>query len=172
MNARDWFDQMGSEGGFGAILDAARLEFGRGATRWLADTMGVNIRQAQRWYKGETRPGRDAMARFPGGPSGPLRSAIAAVNLAKVHRIKVGSIDVFSLSDGAPDGSRKPPTLDVGGVMGEVAALVHAGRLADAEELFDRAVLNAYEGRDLRDDDGLGAVLGISDYASGIEVVD
>lgn len=153
------------------LLAVVRAEHGAGATRWLADQAGVDIRQAQRWYKGEGTPGKAAAARM-GGIEAQLRRPLAAMRLRGVRRVSVGTIEVQSLSAGAPDGKRRPPVLDVGGIMGKVADAFAAGEDHKAQALFDSAVLNAYEGRGLEDQDGLASVLGISEYADGVTVVD
>lgn len=150
----------------------ARVQHGQGATRWLADRAGVDIRQAQRWYRGEGTPGHKAASAFPGIIE-EMRRAYVAAQLRTVRQVRVGTLAVRALSSGKPDGKRRPPdVLDVAGIMDQVAAAWEAGRDRQAQDLFDGAVINAYAGEPLGDDSGLASMLGITDYEAGVTVVD
>jgi hypothetical protein len=163
------------EGSWDDQMAAIRAEHGRGAARWLADTLGRSARQARRYLSGEARP-RKVDADKLAAMSKHAGRRIAADKLRSIRTVRVGHVDVVELSpvEPEPGGARNVGARNVGGAMGVVADAWLSGMDDQAADAFDAAVITAYAGdevtaQEAANPSGLGSVLGIGNYRDGID---
>lgn len=180
-----------------AALDAIREDHGGRATRWLADRMGISLRQAQRYMRGEglsgrtaaNRARRDAVVAAAAEPRQAaaqqvrrdvMRSAsrrwVAAGLLRRASRVTVGRVGVWDKSKNRPAGFRNVGTHRVGtngltsGQLAAVAEMLEQGYEQGALHAFSDALLDAYS---VSKGDPPGTASGplfIYEYPSGIQV--
>lgn len=143
-------------------LDAIRAEHGRGTSRWIANTFGVNPRTARKYLAGEINPGRAGSQRRQAVLASASPAFVAAQRLRRARRLVVGSVRVRYLD--RDEGSREVGTLsvdsDLADKLNEVADLLEEGDMEAAEDALSGAILDAYG--DLAD------TLTISDYENGL----
>jgi hypothetical protein len=169
--------QLGAPASFAEAINVLR---DRGS-QWLADTFGVSRRTAQRWLAGTQQPGnteagrarRQAVMRTP--ISAATRRRLAAAALRRARTLSVGKIKVATKSTGKPAGSRSIGTVLVDAEarveLDEVADLLDAGEIGDAELAMSECVLGLYAvqtvrgGRENRD--AARAHLYVYDYPTG-----
>lgn len=183
--------------GVDAAIAAIREDHGAGATRWLQQHLGVTLRSAQRYMRGErlggrtaaNRARRDQLIEAAAAPrreqaqrvrAGIMREAsrrwVAAGLLRRATRVTVGRVGVWDKSKNRPAGSRSVGSHRVGengltsAQLAGVAAALEAGEEEDALHAFSDALLDAYA---VANGDAPGTVSGplfIYDYPSGIQV--
>lgn len=166
----EFVQRVGEPGDWHEAADEIKAEHGKRASRWLSDRLGVSLRQAQRYLKGDVRvPPADRQAAIVGGVD---RTRAAARHIRTATRIVVGKI-VMMTSSG-------PTTRNVGevpvtpGMQRELNAAADAldrGETDRAADLFGAAVLDSYfskgnaGGRHRQND------MGVSGYGDGSYVL-
>lgn len=179
-----------------AALEAIRAEHGRNSTRWLADQMGISLRQAQRYMAGQGLSGRTAANRARRDAvielgAAPVRAQaqrvradvsrqasrrwIAAALIRKATRVSVGRVKVWDKSANRPAGSRHVGSHRVDNrrmraQLNQAASLLESGDEEGAMHAFSDALLDAYS---TSKGDPPGMVSGplyIYDYPTGIDL--
>jgi hypothetical protein len=159
------------------VLDYARQEHGRGATRWLADTLSVTQRTAQRYFTGQHSPTRHQVREHLGPLVESLRAEAqaeadqlhreeTAAYLAEIQALRPrGPLLVRSKSD-----LKELPTIrkvvDYYRVdLTEAAEAWRAGDDERAEELLSDQIIGGYGGSGT----GLAEILEVDDYLGGLD---
>lgn len=175
------FDQaiasLGRPRSFGEAIAALRAQHGKSLTRFLADELGVTMRTAQRYAKGEFRPSTRTAAgreRLDKTLRAVDRGRNAARLLRNAKRVNVGRVRVVDRSSGKPAGTRMVGAHRVGDTLTaveleNVADLLDAGDFDSAAEEFSNAMLDAYS---VSKNDPPGTASGpllIVEYLTGIQ---
>lgn len=170
MKSGDWMRSKSRGASFGEWMTGVRQHHGREASKWLSEKLGVSRRTAQRYLAGSQQPSAKTGKRLNRvKASAPISRQVAANRIAGVRRVNCGTASVVSKSDGTPDGIRRLNEVDLPpGVMEQIAELYRQGEDAEAEAMFDDAVMAIYGGDPADDREGLASVLGVTNYEDGI----
>lgn len=178
MNFQTAIASLGRPKTFGEAIAAIRAEHGKRASKFLAEQLGVTMRTAQRYLKGEFQPRTNTAAgrtRREGVMRAASRRWVAAALLRNATRVNVGRVRVWDKSKDRPAGTRFVGMHTVGGTLlaedlVAVADLLQDGREDEALFAFSDAMLDAYS-RDKGDPPGTASgPLYIYDYLTGIQV--
>ncbi|MFC7344533.1 hypothetical protein [Saccharopolyspora griseoalba] len=129
--------------------DVIRAQFGRGATRWVAQEAGISMRSAQRWMSGN--PPASRTGRLRKLASDQLKVQAFGRRLQASTVVRVGEIRLrYGRTE--DQGKRCPYNTKNGSEWFNVSGLesngvldaLKAGDIEKAEELFSQAVLDAY----------------------------
>lgn len=166
----EFVQRIGEPGDWHEAADEIKSQHGRGASRWLADRLGVSLRQAQRYLKGDVRvPPATRQASIVEGVD---RSKAAARHIRTATRLSIGSIEMATSS-----GTTKrnvgdmPVTPGMRGNLNAAADALEAGDVDQAGALFGSAVLDSYfskgnaGGRHKQND------MGVTGYGDGAYVL-
>lgn len=178
MNFNQAIASLGRPKTFGEAIAALRAEHGKATTRVLADRLGVTIRTAQRYVRGQFEPntrttaGRERREKTMLAAS---RRWVAAGLLRRATHVNVGRVAVLDKSKNRPGGTRFVGLHRVGDTvpaqaLSQIAGQIQAGQMAQAEEAFSTLMLDAYA---VSRGDQAGAASGplaVSDYLTGIQV--
>lgn len=131
-------------------MDDYRAEHGRHASRALADRFGVSQRTAQRWLKGEQRPGgkagtapaREAERKITRSVN---RPRAAARHIRGAQTIHVGTVYLRASSKSGPRNvGDLRVTPDMRAELDRVADLIEAGDLDAADRAMQGVILTGY----------------------------
>lgn len=151
-------------------MDEYRAEHGRHASRVLADRFGVSQRTAQRWLKGEQRPG---------GKSGTARAAEAEQRITRAvdrnrsaarhvrgaQTVHVGTVFLRVSKDYGPRNvGDLRVTPDMRAELDRVADLIEAGELDAADRAMQGVILTGYFGKGNVGSRMAHESMGIDDY--------
>lgn len=188
MRAEEWIASLAAappppaEPMWSDVVSAARGAFpARGAAaRFLAQTMGVTQRTAQRYLTGQHAPKRAAVRAAAAPLYDAIRQARAADHvkatrarvaraLRNIGKVKPGKVIVYSKSGKPVATKRVIGWLDgMAAGLAKVADLWKAGKTREAGAALEKAILNRYGGARSDARDGLADTLGVVDFAQGI----
>lgn len=168
-SARDWRD----------VVRAVHRSAGRGASRAIAEAVGVSTTTARRWIaKAEGRGGQAPSQRVAGRMEAIMDMAdddmMIADALMSAQAIDCGVVKV--VYDGRDQGHRTIGLLTVDGPMQaelqQAAALIMEGDHAGAEQLISDALLGGYSSQRARDSrDILRGTLKITSFRTGLHIM-
>lgn len=145
-------------------IQAIRAEHGDQASRFLANRLGIGIRQAQRYLAGQVRRPKEDKGRALRGAADPAR--IAASRLRSARTISMGKVPVGY--DGKSRGTITPGVLTVDGVLrgelDQVAQALESGDYNEADRLFSQAIIGAKEATRGNNRDTARSHINITDY--------
>jgi transcriptional regulator with XRE-family HTH domain len=166
----DAMRSLGRPRNIGEALRAFRAQHGKGASRALADRLGVSLRQAQRYLRGDIK--RPPVEKERAIRDSADRRVIASNALTGARTVSVGRVGVV---DSRGKRSTRPAgTLVVDDQMR--AALAEAARLHEqgddrgAEAAMGAAIMGGYS-RASRDNRTIApGALSVTDYPDGLDV--
>ena len=151
-------------------LGALREEHGRHTSRYLADRLGVSVRQAQRYLRGDIRRVSSERSTLIRGAVDNNRLAAQRIRNARI--VSVGKVSAVSKSKGTSTGSRSIGVLTIDATMRQeldrAAADLEAGNVREAEEAISAAILGGYGVAKGGNRDSARGAIEIDDYSSGI----
>jgi hypothetical protein len=188
MNGRQWIAGLlgptprAPEPTWPQIMDLARQVYGKGATRYLADQLGVTQRTAQRYLTGQHAPRR-------GGVRERLRALTAgtrttqqaemdlqhrkatAAHLRGIKTLWPPVITVVSRSSAGRPTHRRigAPLTRVHAGLERVARLWEQGHQTRAQYALSDCVIARYAGEASDNAQGLAAILLVIDYPEGMD---
>lgn len=175
---RDWINETisAADPGWPDLMTWARREWGRGAARQIAEAAEVSPRTARRWLGASGAPKSAGAQRAKGGTIGQGARRQAAANKArKARKVIAGVVQVWEISRHKSATARLGGhDLNIHGVMGRVADLIEAADDDEAATLISGATITAYGGdyvgADSGPEDGLAAVLEVTEWSDGFDL--